>query len=133
MTIGEAAILAIGSIALVVNLAAFRDARRMDRWVRRVGGVRAARIARSPVRRSALRILASLGAVLVGGLASLTPGRFSGTGWGLGVGIVAGIAGFCAVLAASVLDYWDRYDVRRGVIRELMAEQGERVAGTSPS
>jgi hypothetical protein len=123
LTIGETALLIVGAVGLAVNVAALRDARRLRAWVRRAHGVRAAEAANSGIRRAALRIVASAGAVVIGGLAAATPGRFAGSGVGLGIAIVAGLVAFAAVVAASILDYRERYEFRRGVVRELMSEQ----------
>ena len=123
MTIGEVTLLIVGVVGLAVNLAALRDALRVRRWVLRAGGVRAAEATASSIRRALLRVVASTGAVVIGGLAAVTPGRFTGSGIGLGVAIAAGVAAFCAIVAASILDYRGRFEFRRGVVRELMSEQ----------
>jgi hypothetical protein len=123
MTIGEAAVLLAGVTGIVVNAAALCDAMRVRRWALRAHGVRAADATTSTIRRALLRLVASAGAAVIGVLAAITPGRFVGSGVGLGVAIVAGVAAFSAVVAASVFDYRERYEFRRDVVRELMAEQ----------
>jgi hypothetical protein len=123
MSPGEAVLVVVGLVGVGVNAAALRDALGTHRWVRRLEGVRAARIARASARRAALRIVASLGAVVVGGLASLAPGRFAGEGAGVGIAIVAGIVAFLAMVTASILDFADKREVHRAVVRELLAEE----------
>lgn len=125
MTVGEAALVLAGAIGLGVNLAMLKDTRGIHRWVLRAGGRRSARLARSHIWKAVLRIVASLGALVVGGLAAATPGRFAGEGIGLGVAIVAGVVAFAAMVTASILDLLDRPDVRRGVVRELVAEDSK--------
>jgi hypothetical protein len=123
MTIGEAALLIVGVTGVLVNVAALREGLRIRRWVLRAQGIRSAGAVMSHIRRALLRLIASAGAAVIGALAAVTPGRFAGSGVGLGVAIVAGIMAFAAVATASVLDYRERYDFRRRVVGELMAEQ----------
>ncbi|HEY7756246.1 MAG TPA: hypothetical protein VID69_08480 [Actinomycetota bacterium] len=120
---GEAVLLVVGLVGVGVNAAAFHDAIGTHRWVRRLEGVRAARIARANARRAALRIVASLGAIVVAGLASLAPGRFVGEGLGMGIAIAAGLVAFIAMVTASILDFADKRELHRAVVRELLAEE----------
>jgi hypothetical protein len=124
MSPGEAVLLVVGLVGVGVNAAALHDAIGTHRWARRLEGVRSARIARASARRAALRIVASLGAIVVAGLASFAPGRFAGEGPGVGIAIVAGIVAFVAMVTASILDFADKREVHRAVVRELLAEEG---------
>jgi hypothetical protein len=127
VTIGEAALFLTGVVGLAVNLATLREALGVHRWVQRAGGMRSARLARSHIWRASLRIVAALGALVVGGLAAATPGRFVGAGMGLGVAVVAGVSAFGAIVTASILDLRGRPDAWRGIVRELMAEHASSI------
>jgi hypothetical protein len=125
LTIGEATLAIAGLLGVAVNAAMFHEARALGRWFDRAGGIETARLARLHAWRAALRVVASLGALVVGGLAAATPGRFAGQGVGFGIAIVSGVLGFVAIVAASMLDLAHRLDVRRGLVRELVAENAE--------
>jgi hypothetical protein len=111
-----------GLVGLCVNTVMLREARRARRWISRAGGVRAAGVAMGYIFRASLRIVGSLGVLLVGVLAAATPRRFAGQGVWFGVAIFAGVFSFSAIVAAWILDLRGRSDVRRLLVHELVAE-----------
>jgi hypothetical protein len=123
MTVGEAALVVVGFVGFSVNAALMRRARRVHRWIREAGGIKAARLAAAHIWRATLGIVGSLGALIVGVLAAATPGRFAGQGLGFGIAIFAGVCGFAAIVASWILDLRGRLDAHRGLVHELVVER----------
>jgi hypothetical protein len=122
-TVGEVALLAVGSIGSVVSAMALREAIRRHRWIRWSGNERASRVSRRVIRAGSANLIAFLVAATVGGVSAMNEGWFfsqAGTALALGLGV--------SVLAAS-LDLFEAHIDRRSpdVRAELDAVDGTYV------